>query len=171
MKYLIATRAAETTPNPSQSPDVASLLQARRQLQEQAQRIEAEYGSPEGLEADNPEHRKLRDQRRQVQEQIEAINQQILARVESKQPGDAEQRLAKIRMAVQLLAQAGLTDDAQRVKQKLESMARELEQSRSRSARTQATDSSSIAELRSQVEQLRRELAELRELVRKSPDK
>ena len=90
------------------------------------------------------------------------------------QSGDARQRMGQIATAIQLLAQAGLTDDAQRVKQKLESMARELETARN-SASPQnpspQSDASSVAELRSEIQQLRREVAELRELVRKSQDK
>ncbi len=90
------------------------------------------------------------------------------------QPDDARQRLAQIATAIQLLAQAGLTDDAQRVKQKLESMAREMEQARSRTAPqnpSPQSDGASVAELRGEIQQLRREIAELRELVRKSQDK
>jgi hypothetical protein len=84
------------------------------------------------------------------------------------QQADPEQvRESQIKAAIQLLEQAGLREDAQRLRQKLEASEREQKERRERTAdhAVSVRPDLAVGELRSQVEQMHRELKELQEAV------
>jgi len=78
-----------------------------------------------------------------------------------------QMRLRQIQTAIQLLGQNGMPEEAERIRQKADAIAREQQQRRERSAGRVAPQppDPAIDGLRGQVEEMRRELRELREAV------
>jgi hypothetical protein len=82
-------------------------------------------------------------------------------------PEPEQMRLSQIRTAIQLLGQNGMPEDAERVRQKVDAIAREQQQRRETldgRVGPRSPDSAIIG-LRDQIEQMHREMAELKEAV------
>jgi predicted nucleic acid-binding Zn-ribbon protein len=163
---------------------IESLLGQRRELQGKVREIQERLKSL-GNQPDGDEGRKLRGELHVLQDRIEAVNRQLVSLETARQKPEcdgregadaARVRMGQIRDAIRLLRQAGLEEDAQRIQQKLDAMERQQVQP-GRAMLYRALPGSLIAaprqpdpaivEIRKQVEQLRREIQELREAVGK----